>query len=103
MISRRSATVLFASLVFSAVVGSAAAAEEHYSTRGVVKSFGPKREYVNIAHETIPGYMRAMTMSFEPRRADQFEGLEVGQRVAVTFTATDKGQRLIDSISVVKE
>jgi Cu/Ag efflux protein CusF len=40
-----------------------------YSTRGVVKSFGPDRKFVNIAHEKIAGYMEAMTMSFEPRTA----------------------------------
>jgi Cu/Ag efflux protein CusF len=77
----------------------AVAADEHYSTHGVVKSFGPKRAYVNIAHEKIPGYMEAMTMSFEPRTADQLGGVDVGARVAFTFTASGDGHRFLDRIT----
>jgi Cu/Ag efflux protein CusF len=83
------------------VHSDAMAAEQHYSTQGVIKSFGPKRAYVNIAHEKIPGYMEAMTMSFEPRKDNQLTGIEVGARVAFTFTASDDGRRLLDRI--VKE
>ena len=76
---------------------SAASAEGRHRTRGVVKSFGKERRYVNIAHEEIPGYMAAMTMSFEPRRPEQLEGLAPGDRVALSFT--DEGvRRLIDTI-----
>jgi Cu/Ag efflux protein CusF len=83
-----------------APVGVASASEPQvYSTHGVVKSFGPNRAYVNIAHETIPGYMMAMTMSFEPRKDDQLAGIDVGARVAFTFTATDDGKRLLDRIA----
>jgi Cu/Ag efflux protein CusF len=77
----------------------AAAADEHYSTHGTVKSFGPQRAYVNIAHDRIPGYMEAMTMSFEPRKPEQLAGLDVGAHVAFTFTATPDGRRLLDSIA----
>jgi Cu/Ag efflux protein CusF len=75
------------------------AADEHYSARGVVKSFGPKRAYVSIAHEKIPGFMDAMTMSFESRSPEQLAGLEVGQKVAFTFTATADGRRILDGIT----
>ncbi|MCW5835035.1 MAG: copper-binding protein [Labilithrix sp.] len=70
-----------------------------YTTRGVVKSFGPERKYVNIAHEDIDGYMMAMTMSFEPRSASQIAGLAPGDKVRFTFTATDDGRRRIDAIA----
>lgn len=79
-------------------VAHACDAETH-STRGIVKSFGVDRKYVNIAHETIPGYMEAMTMSFEPRAADQLSSLAVGDRVAFTFTATEDGRRILQSIN----
>ncbi|HSO32574.1 MAG TPA: copper-binding protein [Labilithrix sp.] len=69
-----------------------------FSTRGVVKSFGPDRKSVNIAHEKIEGYMAAMTMSFEPREAEQLAGLKVGDTVRFTFTETDDGRRLLSSI-----
>lgn len=69
-----------------------------YSTRGVVKSFGPDRKFVNIAHEKIAGYMEAMTMSFEPRTADQLAGLSAGDKVTFSFTETDDGRRLLNSV-----
>jgi Cu(I)/Ag(I) efflux system periplasmic protein CusF len=72
---------------------------ERYTTRGVVRSFGPDKKYVNVAHEDIEGYMKAMTMSFEPRSASQLAGLAAGDRVRLTFTSTDDGRRLIDAIA----
>ncbi len=71
-----------------------------YSTHGVVKSFGPERAYVVIAHDAIPGYMMAMAMSFEPRSAMQLAGIAAGDKVALRFTDSD-GHRHIDTI--VKE
>ena len=87
------------SLRHPATIVEAAAAEERYSAHGVVKSFGPKRAFVNIAHERIPGYIEAMTMSFEPRSEAQLAGLEVGARVAFAFTVTADEHRLLDSIA----
>lgn len=75
-----------------------ASATQTYATRGVVRSFGPERRFVNIAHEKIDGYMGAMTMSFEPRTSTQLAGLAAGDRVRLSFTATEDGRRWIDSI-----
>ncbi len=80
------------------VAVDALAAESHV-THGDIVAFGPNRSYVSIAHEAIPGYMGAMTMSFEPRRPAQLEGLQVGTHVALTFTASDDGHRWIDQIA----
>ncbi|AKV00500.1 hypothetical protein AKJ09_07163 [Labilithrix luteola] len=71
---------------------------ETYSTRGVVKSFGDGRRYVNIAHDKIDGYMAAMTMSFEPRTPEQLQGIDVGDRVSFTFAATEDGRRVLTVI-----
>jgi Cu(I)/Ag(I) efflux system protein CusF len=75
-----------------------ACSEDTYTTRGVVKSFGPDRKYVNIAHEKIDGYMMAMTMSFEPRTPSQLAGLAPGDRVSFSFTATADGRRLLNFV-----
>lgn len=103
---RRSSLVLAAVLVAStgAVVGatsspSSAAAAETWRARGVIESFAADRTTVSIAHEAIPGYMGAMTMSFEAERADQLAALVVGDKVAFTFTDTDDGRRVITSIT----
>ncbi len=70
-----------------------------YRTRGVLRSFGPARAYVNVAHEAIPGYMAAMTMAFEARAPSQLDGLVPGDRVSITFTAMEDGRQLIDAIA----
>lgn len=69
-----------------------------YRATGVIRSFGPERGYVNIAHDAIPGYMGAMTMSFWPQRKEQLEGLAVGDRVAFEFTETEDARRVLATI-----
>jgi Cu/Ag efflux protein CusF len=93
------AVVVSAGLTWVVAVPSPAWAEDHYAAHGTVKSFGANRAYVNIAHDRIPGYMEAMTMSFEPRTAEQLAGIDVGVRVAFTFTVTTDGHRRIDRIA----
>lgn len=76
---------------------AAGAAAKTYDTKGVVKSFGPDRKFANIAHENIPGYMSAMTMSFEAASPAQLEGIAVGDKVALSFSA-DGGKHVIKAI-----
>lgn len=66
-----------------------------YATRGTLRSFGPDRAFVNIAHEDIPGFMKAMTMSFEPDGRNQLDGLAVGDVVAFAFEARDDGRYVL--------
>ena len=55
-----------------------------YALRGVVRSVAPESGRVMISHEEIPGFMKAMTMPFQPadesilgllRPGDQVEGV----------------------------
>jgi Cu/Ag efflux protein CusF len=91
------ATAAFSGVLLAPVIARACGSET-YSAKGVVRSFGPGRAYVNIAHEKIEGYMAAMTMSFEPRTSDQIAALKEGDRVSFAFTATEDGRRLINSL-----
>jgi protein SCO1/2 len=74
------------------------AAPKSYHAVGVLQSFGPGRGFVNIAHEDIPGYMRAMTMSFEPQRPGQLDGLAEKDRVAFDFAETEDARRVLTRI-----
>jgi Cu(I)/Ag(I) efflux system periplasmic protein CusF len=78
---------------------AAQSANELHQTRGVIRSFGPNRAYVNIAHEAIPGYMAAMTMSFEPREANQLAGLVAGDKVSFSFADLEDGRRVIEQLT----
>lgn len=69
-----------------------------HQARGVVKGFGPERRSVSIAHEAIPGFMAAMTMSFDAASADQLRELAVGDRVRFSFAVTGDGRRVLASI-----
>ncbi len=82
-----------------AATSPSAVAAETFSAKGVVKSFGPNRAYVNIAHDDIPGYMRAMTMSFEPKDQAQIKDLAPGDAVTFEFTDLGEGKRLITRIA----
>ncbi len=77
---------------------SAPAGPKTYHAIGIIKSFGPARSYVNIAHEDIPGYMPAMTMAFEPERPGQLDGLSERDRVAFDFVETADARRVLTRI-----
>jgi Cu/Ag efflux protein CusF len=90
----------------SFAIGQADAASDSpttYRTRGVVKSFGPERAYVNVAHEKIEGYMDAMTMSFEPKSRAQFTELAPGDIIEFSFVSFEDGRRVIDTLSKVRK
>ena len=84
---------------FFIVVAWMFVASQTYSARGVVKSIGADKRSITIAHEAIPGYMGAMTMSFEASTPSQLDGLAAGDHVRFAFTATDDGRRVITQIA----
>jgi Cu/Ag efflux protein CusF len=103
MVGRRSLLLrVVPSLVALAVIRSAgeARAATRYTSRGVVRSFGKGRRYVNIHHEDIAGYMNAMTMSFEPGAPGQLDGLSEGDTVVFTFV-DDGDRRVLEKIARV--
>lgn len=69
-----------------------------HEATGVIRSFGPDRAFVRIAHDEIPGYMKAMTMSFEPREASQLAALAEKDAVAFSFTEEPDGRYLLVAI-----
>jgi protein SCO1/2 len=60
-----------------------------YQVKGVVVELEPEEKTVRIKHEEIPGYMRAMTMSFDVRDTNELAGLEAGDHVAFRMLVTD--------------
>ena len=68
-----------------------------YAATGHVKGFAPDRKFVNIRHDDIPDYMKAMTMSFEVKSPSLIEGLSPGDKVSFKFT-DDDGRRVITEL-----
>lgn len=69
-----------------------------YDTRGRIVSLSADRSTLRIAHEEIPGYMRAMTMAFTPCPSVDTEGLAVGDRIEFRFTRGEGGHFLVLSL-----
>lgn len=55
---------------------------QRYPFRGLVMAVERSRQRVTIAHEDIPHYMKAMTMSFVVKDTTLFRGIEVGDSVS---------------------
>ena len=60
-----------------------------YQVKGVVREVLPEKKTVKIAHETIPGYMTAMTMDFAVTNAAELTGLQPGDLVTFRMSVTD--------------
>ncbi len=73
-------------------------AAKAYESRGTVKAFGEGRKTVKIAHEEIPGYMKAMTMPFAVGSTNSLDGLKEGDLVDFSFAEQSDGRLLIQSI-----
>ena len=89
--------LFFSACAHPRVADSTPSGEVH-STEGTIESFGDGRRFVRIHHETIPGYLRSMTMPFEPGTDTMLGGFEVGDRVVFEFQERDDGRRVLVGI-----
>lgn len=100
-----SAALLLAGLTFAGAFSPAcsarptpAAATTRQAT-GVVRGFDDRRTQVRIAHDEIPGYMAAMTMTFDAKEKAQLDGLSKDDAVRFSFTEEGDGRYLLQSIA----
>lgn len=77
----------------SSTSSATSAQAKRYDARGVIKGFTEGRKAVNIAHEDIPNFMKAMTMPFELSTPSAAASLNEGD--AVDFSFTDEGGRFL--------
>jgi protein SCO1/2 len=64
--------------------------EKVFQVNGIVKEVLPDRKQVSIEHEKIPGYMAAMTMTFDVKESKDLEGIKPGDKVAFRMIVTPK-------------
>jgi len=60
-----------------------------YAVTGVVQSVKEGHRMAMIAHEEIPGYMDAMTMSFRVRDTNELSGMQPGDKVSFRLLVTE--------------
>jgi protein SCO1/2 len=61
-----------------------------FQVKGVIVELKPGENSVRIKHEEIPGYMDAMTMSFDVKSTNELTGLTAGDAVAFRMLVTEK-------------
>jgi protein SCO1/2 len=76
---------------------TATAPTQRYSARGTVRSIDADKSLLWIAHEDIPGYMKAMTMPFVASAALRAD-LHPGDRVEFSFHDDGNGTLIIDTL-----
>lgn len=69
-----------------------------FSTSGQLKSFGPDKQTVTIAHQAVHGSMGANVMTFDAATPTLFADLQPADRVLFSFIERD-GRRVIQTIS----
>ena len=70
---------------------------QRYSARGTVRSIDTDKSLLWIAHEDIPGYMKAMTMPFVASVALRAD-LHPGDRVEFSFHDDGNGALIIETL-----
>jgi protein SCO1/2 len=78
------AAVTLGAALLVADPGRAAEPNGRYAMRGMVMKVAPSHKSFVVSHDSIPGVMEAMTMSFDVRQPDDLEGVAPG--VTVEFT-----------------
>jgi protein SCO1/2 len=64
--------------------------QQVFQVKGVIQELKPDGKTAVIKHEEIPGYMKAMTMPFEVKNANELLGLKPGDAVSFRMVVTDK-------------
>jgi Cu/Ag efflux protein CusF len=80
--------------------GKPGGAVQYYELKGLVIALEPSRNRVIIAHEEIPHFMKAMTMSFTVKDTSLLQGIEVGNSVRGVLEV-HRPDVLLDSLTVV--
>ena len=65
--------------------GGAAEKSEHYAMRGMVMKVAPSHKSFVVSHDSVPGVMEAMTMSFDVREPKDLDGVAPGTTVEFTL------------------
>ena len=89
-------------LLFTACRSQPPAPQQRYELKGKVVSIDRSKGLVTVAHEAIPGFMAAMTMTYPLKDAWAFDILKSGQSIRATLVVTSEDAWL-EGIVVTQE
>ncbi len=94
-------TLVLALFAFTCFAGCTSSSEEQtFHGRGVVKAIPPSHKFVNIDHETIPGFMDAMTMFFPVKDSMVLQGVTIDDSISFTIEI-NQGNAVVSGIEVI--
>jgi protein SCO1/2 len=71
---------------------------QRYDLKGKIVSFNKAQQQVVVEHETIPGFMEAMTMPFTLREDSAYDVMRAGDRIQATLVVDEERTRLENPI-----
>ncbi|HTO08373.1 MAG TPA: SCO family protein [Myxococcota bacterium] len=74
--------------------------DQTYTVTGFVQSVAPAERQLTVSHEPIPGFMPAMTMSFDVAEGQSLDGVAPGARIEFRLHRTESLLR-IESLKVL--
>jgi Cu/Ag efflux protein CusF len=82
--------------------GKPGGAVQYFEIKGLVMALEPSRNRVIIAHEEIPHFMKAMTMSFTVKDTSLLHGIEVGDSVRGVLSVR-RPDVWLDSLTILRK
>jgi len=71
---------------------------QSYELKGKIVSFNKAQQQVVVQHETIPGFMDAMTMPFTLKDGSPYDVMRAGDRIQATLVVDDERTHLENAI-----
>src|SRR5262245_7601464 len=90
MNGQRASNFILTVILMGSIISCKQEKEQVFLVKGVVQEVRPERKKVTIAHENIPNYMSAMTMTFDVKDPRELAGLQSGDEVSFRMIVTDK-------------
>ena len=91
MLTRRLAPVTIVIQILAVLVAAQSGwAAEHYAMRGMVLKVDPAHKSFVVSHDSVPGVMDGMTMSFDVSEPKELEGVMPGMTVEFTLVLERK-------------
>jgi protein SCO1/2 len=86
----KSLSLILLTLLVAMIVSCKQEQQKIFLVKGLVQEVMPERNRVKIAHEEIPDYMSAMTMTFDVKDPRELAGLQPGDEVSFRMIVTEK-------------
>jgi protein SCO1 len=94
-------TLILIGLLFT-LSGTVWSPEKSYHMKCTIVDLVPERHRIIIAHDDIPGFMKAMTMSYSVKDGEKYEELSPGDEITATLIV-NKNSSWLQNIKILQK